>query len=85
MVPEQPAGFFWRSFLFMFTSQSHMEWYAASPYEGQKHCIPMEGGLCKGLGREEGHVKREYETPYSIIASVYYSNSASEVALISSL
>lgn len=43
------------------------------------------GGCAKGWERKEGHVEREYKTPYCIIASVYYSNSASEMALISSL
>lgn len=44
-----------------------------------------KGDCRKGWEREEGHMEREYETPCSIIASVYYSNSASEMALISSL
>lgn len=43
-----------------------------------------KGGCAKGWERKEGHVEREYETLDSIIASVYYSHSASEMALISS-
>lgn len=41
-------------------------------------------GCAKGWEREEGHVERKYETPYSIVASIYYSNAASEMGLISS-